>query len=93
MKRIYFPSNSILEEAVLNALKELNGEATTEDINKKVIEILSLPSEVVDMENDNGVGTKLNYRLRWARTNLKTKKKIRNIKRGVWGLNKNLNRR
>lgn len=37
MKKTYFPSNSVLEEAVLNALKELGGEATTEQINQKVM--------------------------------------------------------
>lgn len=86
MKKTYFPSNSVLEEAVLNALKELGGEATTEQINLKVIEILSLPDEIVQMEDESGLGTKLNYRLRWSRTNLKSRGQIKNIKRGTWSL-------
>ncbi|MBQ3611360.1 MAG: winged helix-turn-helix domain-containing protein [Firmicutes bacterium] len=86
MKKIYFPSNSMLEQAVLDSLKELGGEATTVQINQKVIEILALPDEIIQMEDESGVGTKLNYRLRWSRTNLKARGQIKNIKRGTWSL-------
>ena len=86
MKQTYFPSNSTLEKAVLDALKELGGEATTEQINQKVIEILELPDEIVQMEDESGIGTRLNYRLRWSRTNLKSRGQIKNIKRGTWSL-------
>lgn len=84
MKTNYFPSNGMLEEAVLSAIKELGGTATTEQINEKVIDILELPTEIVELEDESGLGTKLNYRLRWSRTNLKAKGKIKNIKRGTW---------
>ena len=86
MKKIYFPSNSMLEQAVLDSLKELGGEATTVQINQRVIEILALPDEIIQMEDESGVGTKLNYRLRWSRTNLKARGQIKNIKRGTWSL-------
>ena len=86
MKKIYFPSNSMLEQAVLDSLKELGGEATTVQINQQVIEILALPDEIIQMEDESGVGTKLNYRLRWSRTNLKARGQIKNIKRGTWSL-------
>ena len=84
MKKTYFPSNSTLEEAILNALEVLGGTATTEQINQKVIEILELPEEIVKLEDESGLGTKLNYRLRWGRTNLKSKGKLKNVKRGTW---------
>ncbi len=86
MKRSYFPSNNMLEEAVLESLKVLNGTATTEQINQKITEILELPEEIVQLEDESGLGTKLNYRLRWARTNLKSKGKIKNVTRGTWTL-------
>ena len=86
MKQIYFPSYKTLEEAVIYALKVLNGEATTKEINSKVIEILQLPEEVVLLEDESGLGTKLDYRLRWCRTNLKNKGMIKNIKKGIWSL-------
>lgn len=86
MKTVYFPSNSMLEEAVLKSLELLEGTATTEQINTKVIEVLSLSDEIVRLEDESGLGTKLNYRLRWARTNLKSKGKIKNVTRGTWTL-------
>ncbi|MFV0382263.1 MAG: winged helix-turn-helix domain-containing protein [Breznakia sp.] len=86
MKKAYFPSNSTLEQAVLDSLKELGGIATTEQINEKVIEILNLSDEIVQMEDESGLGTKLNYRLRWSRTNLKSRNQIKNVKRGTWSL-------
>lgn len=86
MKMVYFPSNSLLEEAVLKSLELLEGTATTEQINMKVIEVLSLSDEIVQLEDESGLGTKLNYRLRWARTNLKAKGKIKNVTRGTWTL-------
>lgn len=86
MSMQYFPSNTILEEAVVDAIKELGGTATTEQINQKVIEILDLSEEIIHLEDESGLGTKLNYRLRWSRTNLKSRKIIKNIKRGTWSL-------
>lgn len=40
----------------------------------------------LSLEDESGLGTKLDYRLRWCRTNLKSKHKIKNIKRGTWAL-------
>ena len=68
----------------LNEIKEENKILKSED--EIVREILNLSEEIVLMEDENGIDTKLNYRLRWCRTNLKQHKKIRNIKRGVWTL-------
>ncbi len=86
MKKMYFPSNVTLEEAVLQALANLGGEADVPAINQEVIRILELPEEVVMLEDESGLGTKLDYRLRWCRTNLKSKHKIKNIKRGTWAI-------
>lgn len=86
MKMVYFPSNSMLEDAVLRSMELLGGTATTRQINMKVIEVLSLSDEIVQLEDESGLGTKLNYRLRWTRTNLKSKGKIKNVTRGTWKL-------
>lgn len=80
-----FPTNKMLEGAVIEALQQLGGEASVPEINAKVIEILQLPQEIVELEDDYGIGTKLSYRLRWARTNLKGKK-IDNVVKGTWKL-------
>lgn len=84
MKNMYFPSNSELESAVLQALVDLGGVADVPAIKTKLIENLNLSEEVVTLEDESGLGTKLDYRLRWARTTLKSKGKIKNIKRGTW---------
>lgn len=84
MKKTYFPSNSTLEEAVLIALRNLGGTADVPAINQEVINILELPEEIVMLEDESGLGTKLDYRLRWCRTNLKAKQKLKNVKRGTW---------
>lgn len=86
MKDLIFPSNATLEDAVLEALASFNGRATTKQINLKVIELLALPTEVVELEDESGLGTKLDYRLRWCRTNLKSKGLIINEKKGTWCL-------
>lgn len=48
MKKTYFPSNSLREGAVLNALKELGGEAITEQISNRAVKLNAL-SEVPDL--------------------------------------------
>ena len=86
MKNRNFPKSSQLEAGIIESLSVLGGTATVTEINQKVIEILSLPEEIVNLEDDTGLGTKLDYRLRWCRTNLKNVGRIRNIRKGVWEL-------
>ena len=89
MSELKFPSNKVLKEAIVLALQELDGVANTKQINDKIIEILDLPEEIVTMEDENDLSTKLNYRLRWCRTDLKASGVIRNKERGVWCLENN----
>lgn len=81
-----FPTNPQLCDAILEALRRLEGSAKTAEIDAKVIEILQLPLEVVELEDESGIGTKLNYCLRWCRTKLKSEGKIQNPQRGLWDL-------
>lgn len=80
-----FPTNNQLCDAVLVALEKLGGEAKTADIDEKVIEVLQLPPEVVELEDESGICTKLNYCLRWCRTKLKGEF-IESPKKGTWRL-------
>lgn len=79
MQKSYFQSNDILEEAVLNASKEL-GSTATEQINQKVFGLLE---NIILLEDVSGRGTKLNYRLRWCKAILKSRDRIKNIARGT----------
>ena len=83
---LYFPSNSVLEKTIIESLSFYGGKATTQQINDKVIELLNLPEEIVTYEDDTSTGTKLSYRLRWCRTNLKNLGIIINLERGFWML-------
>ncbi|URZ16635.1 restriction endonuclease [Clostridium felsineum] len=68
-------------------IKMLGGSATIQEITDKIIEILKLPDEIVDIQHsDSGNTTELEYQLAWARTYLKNSKIIENSKRGVWSL-------
>ena len=79
-----FPEKSKLKEVTIQAIKELGGTATTKQINSKVAEILHLSEEVLTIEDEIGVGTMYEYRMRWVRTELKGE--ILNPKRGIWTL-------
>lgn len=80
-----FPTNPQLEEATVKALEQLGGRGTVPEIKEKIIEILELTPEVIELEDESGIGTKLDYCLRWTRTKLKGSK-IKNVSRGVWEL-------
>ena len=72
----------------LQALKELGGSGTNEEINTKVIEIAHVPSEQLDILHNPAKGgmTEIEYRLMWTRTYLKKYGVIENSTRGIWAL-------
>ena len=71
----------------LNALKALGGSASNAEIHDKVVEILNLPDDVVEIPlNETRPGSKLRNRLHWARTYLKHQRALENNQRGVWTL-------
>ena len=80
----FFPKKGELRNAVVEVMRTIGGVVKTADINKEVIRLLKLPKEVVYMENPGGDGTLLDYRLRWARTELKKEGIIINVNRGFW---------
>lgn len=70
----------------LNALDELGGSGSNEEIYKKVVAITKLSAEVLD-EMHNFTMTEVEYRLAWAKTYLKNFGAIENSKHRVWSLN------
>ena len=74
-----------LFKPTIEALKQLGGSGSINEIEEKVIEILNLNNnEINDIHKDNT--TKLSYRLAWARTYLKKFGLIENSSRGIWAL-------
>jgi len=71
----------------LKALKELGGSGSIEEINEKVYEIAKLDDDVLQIPHDeNGLQTKVEYRLAWSRTYLKKYGLTINSSRGIWAL-------
>jgi len=74
-----------LFQPTIDALQQLGGSGSINEIEEKVIEILNLTDdEINDIHKDNT--TKLTYRLAWARTYLKKYGLIDNSSRGIWAL-------
>lgn len=71
----------------LKALKLLGGSGSIEEINEKVYEIANLDEETLSIPHkEDGMQSKVDYRLAWARTYLKKYGLIDNSSRGVWAL-------
>ncbi len=89
MSEIDVPTFDALMNPLIQALKELGGSGTIEEINNKVIEIADLSdeqTEVLHKPEKGGGRTEIEYRLGWTRTYLKKYGVIDNSSRGVWAL-------
>ena len=77
-----------LMNPVIQALKELGGSGTNEEINTKVYEIARVPSDQLDILHNPSKGgmTEIEYRMMWTRTYLKKFGIIENSSRGIWAL-------
>lgn len=73
---------------VLQALKDLGGSGTIEEINARASEIAELSDEQLELLHDPNKGgqTEVEYRLGWTRTYLKKFGVLENSSRGVWAL-------
>lgn len=79
------PSYQFFFKPVLEALSQLGGSGSNEEIYKKVITIAKLSNEVID-EMHSFTMTQVEYNLMWARTYLKNYGALENSKQGVWAL-------
>jgi restriction system protein len=70
----------------LQALHQLGGSASIEELGDKVIDILRPTKEVQERPHGTGRRTELEYRLAWARTYLKKYGLVTNSAHGVWAL-------
>ncbi|MDX6403655.1 MAG: restriction system protein [Blastocatellia bacterium] len=81
------PTHLQLMNPLLTALKALGGSGTIEEIYLKVLEVLDLPDETINIPHPGaGNMTEVEYRLAWARTYLKKYGLLENSARGVWTL-------
>jgi restriction system protein len=70
----------------LDAVRQLGGSATVEEINGHVIQSMRLSEVQQEVLHGDGPQTEIEYRLAWARTNLKWIELLENSARGVWSL-------
>lgn len=80
------PSFDQLMAPLFQALRELGGSASIDEIDEHVGLILELPEEVLEIPHNPETSNKseFQYRLAWARTYLKAYGLIDNSSRGVW---------
>lgn len=71
----------------VEALKQMGGSASIDELDEKVIELEHVPEEeqALVMANESG-RPRVNYYLAWARTYLKRGDAVENSSRGVWSL-------
>ena len=70
----------------LQALRNLGGSASIDELVRGILAILSLSPEVTEIPHGSGGRTELEYRAAWARTYLRYAGLIENSERGVWAL-------
>ena len=81
------PTHDKLMIPTLEALKLLGGSGSIDEINEKVYKVARVDDKILEVPHDeNGVQSKIEYRLAWARTYLKKYGLIDNSSRGVWAL-------
>lgn len=70
----------------IQALQILGGSGTIEEIYDKVVEVLGIPDEVLEIPHNGTSQSEVEYRLGWSRTYLKKYGLLQNSARGVWSL-------
>jgi len=82
------PTYETLMNPTIVALKELGGSTTIEEMYNKVVEIIDISEEQLEIVHDaeRGSQTEIEYRLAWTRTYLKKYGILENSTRGVWAL-------
>lgn len=88
MAKVIIPTYDALMNPLIQALKELGGSATIEELNSKTAEIAGLTDEQMEVLHNPAEGgrTEVEYRLAWSRTWLKRYGLLENSSRGVWSL-------
>jgi restriction system protein len=88
MAKVTTPTYDALMNPLIQALKELGGSATIEELNNKTAEIAGLTDEQLEVLHNPSEGgrTEVEYRLAWSRTWLKRYGLLENSSRGVWSL-------
>src|SRR6516164_3888641 len=81
------PQYNDLMWPALQATKELGGSATVSEMNERAMELAGITEEQQAVPHgEDGRMSEVEYRLHWARTNLKWIGALENSARGVWAV-------
>jgi len=80
------PTFDELMVPTLQALKQLGGSASIDELVPEIVRLLGLPQDVADLPHGSTGRTELEYRSAWARTYLRKAGLIENSERGIWAL-------
>lgn len=86
MPELQMPVYHELLWPTLRAVRDLGGSATIKEIVDHVLEQEAFSEEQQQVFHDDGPQTEIEYRLAWARTNLKGIGALTNSSRGVWSV-------
>lgn len=82
------PTFDCLMQPLMEALRQLGGSGSIEEVYAKTVDVIGLSEEVLSQMHDpeKSSQTEVGYRLAWARTYLKKYGLLENSSRGVWSL-------
>lgn len=88
MTSVAMPTFDELMNPLLQALRQLGGSGSIEEIYAKTVELLGLPDDILAQLHDpeKSSQTEVGYRMAWARTYLRKFGLLDNSSRGVWSL-------
>lgn len=71
----------------IQAIQQLGGSGSIEEINSKVYDIAKIPSHIIEIPHgEDGTRSEIDYRLAWSKTYLKKFGLLENSARGIWAL-------
>lgn len=71
----------------IQAIQQLGGSGSNEEINGKVYEIAKIPNDISEIPHgEDGTMSEVDYRLAWSKTYLKKYGLLENSARGIWAL-------
>ena len=87
-KKVNIPTLKVLMNTCVEALRQLGGSGTVQEIDEKASKILKLTNTQINTphQKDKGTRTEFQYRMAWARTHSKKKGLIENPEKGKWAL-------
>lgn len=84
--KMNIPAYNDMMQELFQAIKELGGSGTIQEIDDKTIKILGLSPDILTVMHGDSSKSEVEYRLAWTRTYMKKVGILENSTRGVWAL-------